>query len=86
MVVDLEVDLGERLAVPEAAVIVAGDTRVVFRDLGDGRLEPVRVRTGRRAGGWVAITEGLQPGDAVVTSGNFLLAAEARLRLGIDQW
>lgn len=83
---DLAVDLGERLAVPEAAVIVAGDTRVVFRDLGDGRLEPVRVRTGRRAGGWVAITDGLQPGDAVVTSGNFLLAAEARLRLGIDQW
>ena len=83
---DLAVDLGEQLAVPEAAVIVAGDTRVVFRDLGDGRLEPVRVRTGRRADGWVAITDGLQPGDAVVTSGNFLLAAEAKLRLGIDQW
>ena len=41
---------------------------------------------GQRAGEWVEILDGLTPGDAVVTSGNFLIAAEARLKLALDQW
>ncbi|MEQ8798139.1 MAG: efflux RND transporter periplasmic adaptor subunit [Salinisphaeraceae bacterium] len=85
--VRLEADLGDRLVVPEEAVLVAGESRVVFKDLGDdGKLRPVRVRTGQRADGFIEITEGLEPGDAVITSGNFLIAAEAKLRTGMDQW
>jgi len=84
--VALEADLGHRLTVPEEAIIVAGDSRVVFVDLGDGRLNPVRIRTGRRAGGYVEVLEGLSAGDTVVTSGNFLIAAETRLKTGIQQW
>lgn len=84
--VALEADLGQRLTVPEEAVIVAGESRVVFVDLGDGRLNPVRIKTGRRAQGYVEVLEGLSPGDTVVTSGNFLIAAETRLKTGIQQW
>ncbi len=84
--VDLQVGIGHRLAVPEEAVIVAGDTRVVFVDLGDGRLKPVRIRTGRRADGYLEVLDGLAPGDRIVTSGNFLLAAETRLKTGLEQW
>lgn len=84
--VSLQVNLGERLSVPEEAVIVAGDTRVVFVDLGDGRLNPVRVETGRRAQGFVEVRDGLTAGDRVVTSGNFLISSETRLTTGIDQW
>jgi membrane fusion protein, copper/silver efflux system len=84
--VSLHADIGRRLAVPEEAVIVAGDTRVVFVDLGDGRLNPVRIRTGRSAGGYTEVLEGLSAGDRVVTSGNFLVAAETRLKTGLMQW
>lgn len=84
--VTLQADLGHRLSVPEEAVIVAGDSRVVFVDLGDGRLKPVRIQTGRRAEGHVEVLEGLSPGDTIVTSGNFLIAAETRLKTGIEQW
>lgn len=84
--VSLHADLGRRLAVPEEAVIVAGDTRVVFVDLGDGRLNPVRIHTGRSAGGYTEVLEGLSTGDRVVTSGNFLVAAETRLKTGLMQW
>jgi membrane fusion protein, copper/silver efflux system len=84
--VSLYADLGERLAVPEEAVIVAGDTRVVFVDQGDGRLNPVRIRTGRSAEGYTEVLEGLTAGDRVVTSGNFLVAAETRLKTGLMQW
>lgn len=78
--------LGKRLAVPEEAVLYAGDRRYVFLDLGDGRLRPQAVTLGRWAGEWVEILKGLAPGDAVVTSGNFLIAAEARLKLALDHW
>lgn len=84
--VRLAVALGERLAVPEEAVLIAGERRFVFEDLGKGRLAPRRVTTGRRSEGWVEILEGLEPGDRVVTSGNFLVAAESRLKAGLDQW
>ncbi|MEX2496626.1 MAG: efflux RND transporter periplasmic adaptor subunit, partial [Woeseia sp.] len=84
--VSLEAELGRQLSVPEEAIIVAGDSRVVFVDLGGGRLKPVRIRTGRSAQGFVEVLEGLTSGDTVVTSGNFLIAAETRLKTGLDQW
>jgi Cu(I)/Ag(I) efflux system membrane fusion protein len=84
--VSLRADLGERLAVPEEAVIIAGESRVVFIDLGEGRLRPARIQTGRRVQGFVEVLDGLMPGDRVVTSGNFLLAAETRLKTGLEQW
>ncbi|HEX6903377.1 MAG TPA: efflux RND transporter periplasmic adaptor subunit [Thermoanaerobaculia bacterium] len=77
---------GKRLAVPEEAILYAGDRRYVFLDLGGGRLRPQAVTPGVWAGEWVEILAGLKPGDAVVTSGNFLIAAEARLKLALDQW
>ena len=84
--VALQVDLGHRLSVPEEAVIVAGKSRVVFVDLGAGRLRPVWIQTGRTAKGYIEVLDGLSLGDTVVTSGNFLIAAETRLKTGIDQW
>ncbi|GAB4366507.1 MAG: hypothetical protein Kow0060_24070 [Methylohalobius crimeensis] len=84
--VKLEADLGQRLTVPEEAVIIAGETRIVFEDLGGGRLAPRIVETGQRAAGRIEILSGLEPGDQVVTSGNFLIASESRLKAGIKQW
>lgn len=84
--VSFKVDIGRLLSVPEEAIIVAGDSRVVFIDLGDGRLKPVHISTGRNAQGYVEVLAGLSPGDVVVTSGNFLIAAETRLKTGIEQW
>lgn len=78
--------LGERLAVPEVAILYAGDRRYVFRDLGGDRLRPQAVTLGQRAGEWVEVLDGLAPGDVVVTSGNFLIAAEARLKVELDRW
>jgi membrane fusion protein, copper/silver efflux system len=84
--VSLQVDIGHRLSVPDEAIIVAGESRVVFVDLGAGRLKPVRIKAGRSANGFVEVLEGLTLGDTVVTSGNFLIAAETRLKTGINQW
>lgn len=84
--VSLKAGLGHRLSVPEQAIIVAGSSRVVFVDLGGGRLQPRRIHAGRQAGDFVEVLDGLELNDRVVTSGNFLIAAEARLKAGIGQW
>ena len=82
----LERQLGPRLAVPESAVLYSGDRRVVFVDLGDGRLAPRDVRLGAKAGDQYEVVDGLREGEIVVTSGNFLVAAEARLRSATGTW
>lgn len=84
--VQLAVPLGERLVVPEDAVLYSGANRVVFLDLGDGRLQPRRVQIGLRNNGWIEILDGLKKGDTIVTSGNFLISSETKLKGGLDQW
>ncbi len=82
----LEINVGQRLMIPESAVLFAGESRVVFIDLGDGRLQPRKIKTGLRNSNFIEVTNGLDAGDVVVTSGNFLIAAESKLKAGIDQW
>ena len=84
--VELVADRGERLTVPEEAVLYAGERRLVFVDLGEGRLEPRAVETGDRIGERVVVLSGLDAGQVVVTSGNFLIAAESRLKSATAQW
>jgi len=68
------------LAVPEEALIDTGTQRRVLVASGDGYFKPVNVTTGITAGGWTQIVSGLQEGDNVVTSGQFLIDSEASLR------
>ena len=84
--VKLVAEFGKRLVVPEEAVMLAGDSRVVFVDLGEGKLKPVKVKTGRRVNNFIEIIDGIELGDTIVTSGNFLIASETKLKAGIDQW
>ena len=84
--VTLNADLGDMLVIPEDAVMVSGEKRIVFRDLGEGRLEPQTIRTGYSDGQWIIVRQGLAEDDAIVISGNFLIAAESKLKSGMGQW
>jgi Cu(I)/Ag(I) efflux system membrane fusion protein len=70
-----------KLTAPRDAVLDSGRGQTVFVDLGDGYLEPRDVQTGERFGDRVEIVQGLKAGQRIVTSGNFLLDSESRLRL-----
>lgn len=78
--------LGERLAVPEESILYAGPRRFVFLDLGEGRLKPAAVEIGQKNGDLIEILNGVKEGDVIVTSGNFLIAAESRLKLAMEHW
>ena len=84
--VELAVAIGRRLAVPESAVLPTGERRIVFVDLGDGRLAPRDVELGARAGDYFEVLSGLKAGEIVVTSGNFLVAAESKLKSATQKW
>lgn len=84
--VELEVDLGPRLQIPVDAVVYTGPRRLVFVDLGEGRLRPQEVTLGARNARAVEVTSGLREGDKVVASANFLIAAESRIRSAAELW
>lgn len=67
------------LAVPTSAVLNTGDRTLVFMDMGGGRLMPMEVLAGRTAGEYTAILSGLEPGQRVVTSAQYLLDSESNL-------
>jgi Cu(I)/Ag(I) efflux system membrane fusion protein len=58
----------------------------VFLDLGKGTLRPQEVTIGARSSDNVEIVTGVAEGDVVVSSGNFLVAAESRVRSAISFW
>ncbi len=78
--VELEADLGNRLAVPEDAVLDTGDRRLVYVDRGEGIFEPRAVNAGIRAGGQREILSGLKEGERVAASALFLIDSEAQLK------
>ncbi|MCK5382291.1 MAG: efflux RND transporter periplasmic adaptor subunit, partial [Gammaproteobacteria bacterium] len=65
------------IVIPVEALIRTGrESRVVIA-LGDGRFTSRTVTAGIESGDWVEILAGIEPGDEVVTSGQFLLDSEA---------
>jgi Cu(I)/Ag(I) efflux system membrane fusion protein len=67
------------LTVPSSALLETGDRTLVFMDMGGGQLMPMDVVTGRTAGDYTEVLSGLEPGQRVVTSAQYLLDSESNL-------
>jgi membrane fusion protein, copper/silver efflux system len=78
--VELQITLPRGVTVPVDAVLDSGLKKTVFVDRGEGSFEPREVETGWRFGGHVQVVKGLEPGERVVTAGNFLLDSETRMK------
>jgi len=78
--VEITVRLGDKLAVPEGAVIDTGIRKVVIVDRGSGYFEPREVRLGVKADEVFEVLDGLKAGERVVTSANFLIDSESKLK------
>jgi Cu(I)/Ag(I) efflux system membrane fusion protein len=70
----------ETLWVPSEALIQTGKRSVVILAQADGRFTPVDVDIGRDSNGQTEIRKGLEPGQKVVVSGQFLVDSEANLK------
>lgn len=85
MKVKILVDMGSGLVVPESAVMFTGDRVIVFLDEGEGRFQPRELALGVKIEDYYQVISGLEEGDVVVTSGNFLVDAESKLKAAISQ-
>ena len=72
------------LSVPSSAVIDTGTRQVVFVDKGDGRFEPREVKAGGQADGYYQIISGVEEGENVVISANFLMDSESSFRAALQ--
>lgn len=68
------------LLIPSEAVIRTGKRALVMLAEGEGRYRPHEIQVGREADGRAEVLSGLSEGQAVVTSGQFLIDSEASLQ------
>jgi multidrug efflux pump subunit AcrA (membrane-fusion protein) len=83
---DVVIRLGsaEGLVVPREAIVDTGEQQYVFVSEAAGRFAPRVVKLGARSQELVQILAGLAEGETVVTTGNFLIDSESRLRFAVD--
>lgn len=78
--VDLQIVYPRQVSVPEEAVLDSGDEQIVFVALGDGFFEPRKVQLGAKVNNRYIILSGLDAGEKIVTSGNYMVDSESRLK------
>jgi Cu(I)/Ag(I) efflux system membrane fusion protein len=73
------------LLVPDRAVLRTGERDIVVVRVGPGRFAPREVTLGRKGQHRVEVTSGLQDGEEIVTSAQFLIDSESNLREAIQK-
>lgn len=82
--VTLDLPATTGLMVPSEAVVDTGDLQYLFVAREGGHFEPRRVKVGARLEDRIQISEGVSEGEMVVTTANFLIDSESRLRAAIS--
>jgi membrane fusion protein, copper/silver efflux system len=78
--VELTIDYGKRLFVPQEAVLDSGSEQIVFVSHEGGYFEPRKVQLGARVDSQSIVLGGLKAGERIVTSANFLIDSESKLK------
>jgi RND family efflux transporter MFP subunit len=92
--VEVRIDDGEGLTIPVQAALPTGERMLVFLDRGQGKLLPRYVQVGRAftifdgqgQENYYQVLNGLQEGDRIVTSANFLIDAESQVQGALKDW
>ena len=80
----IHVDLGSKLAIPEEAILKTGTRQIAFVETAPGMFEPREVKLGNKAEDHYEVISGLREGEKVVTSANFLIDSESRLKAALS--
>ncbi len=78
--VSLKVNYGTPIVIPQEAVLDSGTEQTVFVVRDGNHFEPRKIFTGAKIDGKIVVLSGLKPGETIVTSGNFLIDSESRLK------
>jgi len=78
--VDIKVYVGKKLAIRDEAVLDSGKRQIAFVDKGQGYFEPRELKVGAKVENYYEILSGVKEGERVVTSANFLIDSESKLK------
>ncbi|MEW6714443.1 MAG: efflux RND transporter periplasmic adaptor subunit [Nitrospirota bacterium] len=78
--VEIKIDMGKKLAIPDDAVIDTGTRQIIYVDKGEGYFEAREVHIGLKADRMTEVLHGLEAGEKVAASGTFLIDSEAQLK------
>ena len=81
--VEIKIDIGVKAAIPESAVIDTGTRKVAVVVKEQSLFELREVKLGTQAEGYYVVMDGLAVGERVVTSANFLIDSESKLKEAI---
>ena len=81
--VSIAVDFGEQLVIDDDAILDTGTRKLAFVESGEGRFEPRTLTVSYRGDGRAVVLSGVQAGERVVTSANFLIDSESRLQAAL---
>jgi RND family efflux transporter MFP subunit len=84
--VALKVPMGRQLVIPASGVLQSGSRQIAFVERSDGYLEPRDVELGIRVGDDFIVTKGLNAGEQIVTSANFLIDSESQLQASLGSF
>src|SRR5260221_1099438 len=92
--VEVKIDGGEGLTIPVQAALPTAERMLAFLDRGQGKLLPRYVQVGRsfstfdgqQQGSYYQVMSGLQEGDRIVASANFLIDAESQVQGALKDW
>jgi Cu(I)/Ag(I) efflux system membrane fusion protein len=75
----------DRVAVPSEAIVRSGLREKLFVMRDPGKFEPRDVVVGVSSGGWTEVREGVEAGEHVVISAQFLIDSESKLREAVSK-
>jgi membrane fusion protein, copper/silver efflux system len=82
---DIQIPVGRELSIPADAVIDSGTRQIAFVAKENGFFEPREIIIGRQIGNFYPLYSGIQEGEKVVTSANFLIDSESQLKAALKQ-
>jgi membrane fusion protein, copper/silver efflux system len=75
--------MGRQLVIPASGVFQSGTRQIAFVDHGEGYFEPRDIEVGARAGNDVIVLKGLEAGERIATSANFLIDSESQAQAAL---
>ncbi|MEO6081014.1 MAG: hypothetical protein ABIQ86_14775 [Steroidobacteraceae bacterium] len=81
-VLEVVVDYGEYLSVPNEAILEEEDRQLVYVKAGDGSYQPRQIVTNLQGERYTQVLEGVVAGEQVVTTGSFFVDAEYKMKGG----